>query len=57
MAHFHIGPDGAHIAAQWGDLDMWLDDEPVMANGRYAAGFGDAKLREAARQLGLKHWR
>ena len=57
MAHFHIGPDGAHIAAQWGDLDMWLDDEPVMANGRYAAGFDDAKLREASRQLGLKHWR
>lgn len=57
MAHFHVGPDGAHIAAQWGDLDMWLDDEPVMANGRYAAEFDDPKLREAARQFGLSHWR
>ena len=57
MAHFHVGPDGAHMAAQWGDLDMWLDDERVIENGRYAPEFDDSKLRETAYQLGLKHWR
>ena len=57
MAHFHVGPDGAHIAAQWGDLDMWLDDEKVIENGRYTAEFDDPKLREAAGRFGLSHWR
>ena len=57
MAHFHVGPDGAHIQAQWGNLTMELDGETVIEGGKYHPGFDDPKLREAAQRFGLAYWR
>jgi len=57
MLHFHMAPDGAHIAAQMGDLTLELDGEKILEGGKYAPDFDDPKLREAARNFGLEHWR
>ncbi len=57
MLHFHMAPEGAHIAAQMGDLTLELDGEKLLEGGKYAPDFDDPKLREAARSFGLEHWR
>ncbi len=57
MLHFHMAPDGAHTATQMGDLNLELDGEKIFQAGKYAPGFDDAKLREAARRFGLEHWK
>jgi hypothetical protein len=57
MAHFHIGPDGAHGQLQWGRTTLELDGETVIENGKYHADFDDPKLRETARRFGLAHWK
>ena len=57
MLHFHMAPEGAHIAAQMGDLTLELDGEKILEGGKYAPAFDDLKLQEAARNFGLEHWR
>lgn len=57
MAHFHVGPDGVHIQAQFGDFTLELDGEKIIEGGKYATSFDDSKLREAAPRFGLTHWR
>ncbi len=57
MAHFHVGPDGEHMAAQWGRLILELNGERIIDGGVYHPDFDDPKLREAARQFGLPHWK
>lgn len=57
MMHFHVGPDGAHVQAQLGDVTLELDGEKVLEGGKYAPGFDDPKLRDIAHRFGLKHWR
>jgi hypothetical protein len=52
-----MAPDGAHIAAQMGDLDLELDREKIFQGGKYAPDFDDAELRAVARSFGLEHWR
>lgn len=57
MMHFHVGPDGAHMQAQWGRAILELDGEKVIENGKYVAGWDDPKLRETAQRFGLNHWK
>lgn len=45
------------MAAQWGRLILELDGEGIIDNGVYHPDFDDPKLREAARQFGLSHWK
>ena len=57
MLHFHMAPDGAHIAAQMGDLTLEIDGEKILEGGKYAPDYDDLKLREVARSFGLEDWR
>lgn len=57
MMHFHVGPDGAHVQSQWGRASLELDGEVVLLNGKYALGWDDPTLQEAARRFGLNDWR
>lgn len=57
MMHFHVGPRGDHMQAQWGRVVLELDGERIIDNGKYVPEWDDPKLRETAYRYGLKHWK
>jgi hypothetical protein len=57
MMHFHVGPEGDYMQAQWGRVILELDGERIIDDGRYVPEWDDAKLRETARRFGLEGWK
>ncbi len=57
MMHFHVGPTGDHMQAQWGRVILELDGVRIIDDGEYVPEWDDANLRETARRFGLEDWK